>query len=1118
MSDVGEWLESLGLSDHARTFADNDVDLDVLPHLTDQDLKDLGLSLGHRRKLLAAISALSKTKETLSSTAGPDGIKPPDHADAERRQLTVMFCDLVGSTELSQRLDPEDLREVMRRYQDAVSGAVIRYEGYVAKFLGDGVLAYFGWPQAHEDQAERAVHAALDAVAAVQGVTVDGGQALQSRVGIATGQVVIGDIVGDAATELGAVVGETPNLAARLQTLADPGAVIIGDATRRLAGHVFELEDEGEQRLKGFADPMRAWRVVGKSAVESRFEAAHGAALTQLVGREQEIALLLDRWAQAKDGEGQVVLLSGEAGIGKSRILRELWERIDEDPHTSLRYQCSPYQVNSAFNPIVEQLQHAAGFRQEDTAEDKLDKLERFLAATTDESAEAAPLTAALLSLPAERYPPLDMTPQRQKLQTIGVLVAQIETLAERRPVVMLVEDVHWIDPSTLETFDAIVDRAQTLAVLVVMTHRPEFERRWSGHGHVTHVSLNRLSRGDGKAMAERVTGGKALPEEVLTRILEQTDGVPLFVEELTKTVLEAGFLKEMDGRYVLTGPLPPLAIPATLHDSLMARLDRLALVKEVVQAAACIGREFAPELLNAVVSMDRAALDGALEQLVEAQLVFRRSTVEGASYIFKHALVQDAAYESLLVSNRQRLHAKLAHALEESEEPDLLVLARHYSAAGLAEQAAASYLAAGRRLLGASALTEASGALELGLRQAESLDPSARRDRLELDLRVALGTARMARMGWAHSSVAEALEPAFALAGRLNDREALGPVLWGLWVHYQTRTEFPRALEWLAELDKAVGNTEVSELSAVRDMSSGCQYFWQAEYDRASQYTDHIRSTYDEAKHARIVAFTNHDPLCFSLHWAGTFLDWIIGYPDRSLERIEEAVSLARRLNHPFNLAFTLTAGSMGLLLRGESERILVHCDEVDRLAAEEGLGPFAQNVLAYQWRGKAQILNGECASGYGLMKQGNDFWNTAGGGICNALFWSWMCRGLGGMGETTQALELIDRAIAHCRQTGDCYMEPECLRIKGELLLGGGEPDYIAAEAVLRESVQVAQAHKAKSWELRAATSLAGLWQSQGKEAKARDVLAPVYDWFAEGFDSRDLREAKDLLEQLA
>ncbi|MEE8187877.1 MAG: adenylate/guanylate cyclase domain-containing protein [Kiloniellales bacterium] len=1059
-----------------------------------------------------------------SKPAEPDKSHPEGErlegarTEAERRQITILFCDLVGSTELSQRLDPEDLREVMRGYQDAVAGAVTRYEGHVAKFLGDGVLAYFGWPKAHEDQAEQAVRAALAAVSAVQLVKAEGDHPLQSRAGIATGQVVIGDIVGDSAEERDAVVGETPNLAARLQTLADPGSVIIGANTRRLIGDVFELGDQGEHDLKGFADPVSAWRVLGERRVESRFEAAHGAALTDFVGRTQEIGLLLDRWKHAKTGEGQVVLLSGEAGIGKSRILREFREQLREEPHLALRYQCSPHQVNAAFHPIVEQLQDAADFRQEDTSDEKLDKLERLLGDTGEDGSDARPLLAALLSLPTERYPPLDMTPQRQKLQTIAVLVAQIEELARRQPVLLLVEDVHWIDPSSLETFGAVVDRSQELAALVVMTHRPEFESPWMGYGHVTNYSLNRLSRGDGRALAERVSGGKALPEEVLNRILEQTDGVPLFVEELTKTILEAGFLEEKEDRYVLAGPLPTVAIPATLHDSLMARLDRLAPVKEVVQAAACIGREFSPGLLAAVMSMDRATLDDAVEQLVNAELVFRRRTAEGTSYLFKHALVQDAAYGSLLKSKRRALHAKLAYALEELEEPDPLDLARHYSAAGLAEEAATSYLAAGRRLLGASALPEASGALELGLRQAEALAPSAKRDRLELDLRTPLGAANMARLGWAHPSVGEALEPAFPLAKKLNDRETLGPVLWGLWVHYQTRTNFPRAHEWLKELDNEVGEADDSELSVVRDDASGCQYFWQAEYDRAAAYTDHIRSTYDEEKHARIVEFTNHDPLVFSLQWAGSFLDWIVGYPDRSIERLEEAVSLARRLNHPFNLAFALTAGSHAYLLRGDSEPILSHCDEVERLAVEEGLGPFAQNVLANQWRGKALILRQEFAAGYELMKQGNDFWNMSEGRICNALFWSWMTRGLAGMGETAQALELIERAIKHCRETGDCYMEPECLRLKGEFLLLGESPDHRAAEAALREAVQLAQAHKAKSWELRAAMSLAKLWRSRDKRSEARGLLAPVYDWFTEGFDTADLVEAKALLDDLA
>lgn len=1117
MGDVGAWLKTLGLSDYASTFVDSDVDFDVLPHLTEQDLKDMGFSLGHRRKLLAAISELQENDQDSVPKSEREQISASTPTEAERRQITVLFCDLVGSTELSQRLDPEDLRDVISRYQDAVSGSVTRYEGYVARFVGDGVLAYFGWPRAYEDQAERAVRAALDALAAIGRLKMDQDQFMRARVGIGTGQVVIGDIVGDVSTELGAVVGETPNLAARLQGLAEPDTVIIDEATRQLVGHVFELEDQGSLSLKGFAEPVTAWRVSGERTVESRFEAAHGTTLTQFVGRKQETALLLDRWAQAKDGEGQVVLLSGEAGIGKSRILRQLSDHLREEPHITLRYQCSPHHVNAAFYPIIEQLQQAADFKLEDTANGKLDRLEQLLGTTIDESSEFAPLMAAMLSLPTERYPALDMTPQKQKLQTIAVLAAYLAERARQQPVLMLVEDVHWIDPSTLDMLDAVVEGIQVLNVLMVVTHRPEIEPRWTGYGHVTHHSLNRLSRVDGRAIAERITGGKALPEEVLGQILEQTDGVPLFVEELTKSVLEAGFLEEADGRYVLAGPLPALAIPTTLQGSLMARLDRLAPVKEVVQAAACIGREFSPSLLAVVISMAETTLTEALSQLVEAQLIFRRSSLEGTTYIFKHALVQDAAYESLLKSKRQQLHAKLAQALEGLDGPDPLILARHFSAAGLAEKASIFYLAAGQRLLGTSALPEASGALELGLQQVGVIAASAERDRLELDLRVALGTARMAQLGWPHPSVSEALEPAYTLARKLKDQDALGPILWGLWVHYQTRTEFPRAHEWLENLDDVAEESDGSELSIVRDMSRGCQYFWQAEYDRAAKYTDYMRATYDEAEHARIVGYANHDPLCFSLHWAGSLLDWITGYPDRSLARLDEALSVARRLKHPFNLAFSLTGGSQSLISRGDADRMLAHCDEAQAAIDDAGLGEFAENAMVRHWRGQALILRKEFTTGYDVLRQGNDFWNATGGRICNAMWWCLMSIALEGMNRRAEALELIDRAILHCRETGDRYMEPECLRIKGEFLLGDDEPDYAAAEEIFGQSIKTAQAHKAKSWELRTATSMAKLWRSQGNDNKSREQLTPIYDWFTEGFDTCDLREAKALLDEV-
>ena len=651
-----------------------------------------------------------------------------------------------------------------------------------------------------------------------------------------------------------------------------------------------------------------------------------------------------------------------------------------------------------------------------------------------------------------------------------------------------------------------------------MLTSRPEIDPPWDEtQDHVTLCPLRRLQRGDGRTIAERMAGGKSLPEQVIAQILEQTDGVPLFVEELTKNVLESGFLEEGEDSYVLSGPLPALAIPSTLQDSLMARLDRLSTVKEVVQAAACIGREFSPDLLLSAITMSGANLAPALVQLEEAQLIFRRETIEGTRYIFKHALVQDAAYESLLKSKRQKIHAKLAAALEATAGCDPLLLARHFAAAGLAARAVENYLISGKRLLATSALPEAVGALELGLSQIPAIGPSTERDRRELDLRITLGTARMANFGWPHPSVAEALEPAFTLSIELDDRESLGPILWGLWVHYQTRTNFPRAHDWLAKLETLAEVDEGSELSVVRDMSAGCQYFWQAEYPKAAGYTAHLGSSYDPRRHAQIVNYANHDPLVFSLHWSGSLLDWITGYPDRALTRIDEALSVARRLEHPFNLAFALTAGSQSLIMRGNHERMLAQCDEAETVIEEEALGAFAENAMLRQWRGQALIVRGSFGAGYEALKQGNDFFNGAGGRICNAMWWCQLASALFELERRPEALALIERAAVHCRETGDRYMEPECLRLKGEFLITDQEAEPGAAEAALRNSVQLARDHDAKSWELRSATCLARLWQSQDRRTEARDILAPVHDWFEEGSDTADLIGAQALLLEL-
>ena len=1117
MNDLTEWLERLGLGQHAQVLAENDVDLDVVAHLSDDDLKELGLSLGHRRKLLAALPEL----RTAAEPESPD-IAPETEEEAERRQLTVMFCDLVGSTELSQKLDPEELREVMRRYHDAVARVITAHQGHVAKLLGDGVLAYFGWPHAHEDQAEMAVRAALAAAAAVGGIE-GAGEPLAARTGIATGQVVIGDMIGEAVQERGAVAGETPNLAARLQGLAQPGEVVIDDATRRLTGGSFKLEDRGAHRLKGFAAPVAVWHVTGTARTDSRFEAAHDAGLTEFVGREHEIGLLLERWGRARSGEGQVVLVSGEAGIGKSRILREFTARLGGNGCLMLRYQCSPHQINAAFHPVIAEVEATAGLQPDDAVEMRLDKLDDHLGSVFGDTGfsdlgETAALIASLLSLPVARYPPLDMAPQRRKQRTVTALVERIARAARRQPVVMLIEDIHWIDPSSLEMLDALVERVQDLAVLAVMTYRSEFAPQWGGHGHVTVHSLNRLGRSDGRAIAERITGGKALPEEVLSRILEQTDGVPLFVEELTKTVLEAGFLEEQADRYVLNGPLPALAIPTTLHDSLMARLDRLAPVKRVIQAAACIGREFGAGLLAEALPMNTAELADALGQLLDAQLIFRRGSAEDARYIFKHALVQDAAYASLLVATRRNLHKRLALALERSEDPDPLALARHFSTAGANQRAAQLYLAAGRRSLGGSALPEAIGALELGLQEVAAIASSTERDRLELDLRVALGTARMASFGWAHPSVSGALEPAFPLAKAFGDRDALGSILWGLWVHYQTRTDFPRAHEWLGELETVAGENEDSDLPLIYDMSAGCQVFWEADYRRALGHTDRLKSIYDLNKHARVVTLVNHDPLVFSQHWAGSLTEWITGYPDRSVERLDEAVALARNIGHPFNLVFALTAGATNLIYLDDADRLLEHCDEAAKVAAEEALGPFSEHVNVMQWRGGAHVQRGEFEIGHPLVKQGNDFWTIAGGRICTAMFRSWIVLGLQGLGRIDEASGLNADNIAHCRETGDCYMEPECVRLQGELTLQAGNPDIEAAERSFREAIAIAQAHGAKSWELRAAMSLARLLASRDRRADAAAGLEPVLNWFTEGLETGDIRRAGNLLAELA
>ena len=801
MQQVTDWLEKLGMAEYAQRFAENRIDLSVLPHLTDQHLKELGVALGDRLKMLHAIGELSG-----ASAAAPQSTTtttPFAQDTAERRQLTVMFTDLVGSSALSTRLDPEDLRAVIGAYHKCVAETVARFNGFVAKYMGDGVLVYFGYPQAHEDDAERAVQAGLALIEAVG--KLSSVEPLQIRIGVGTGVVVVGDLVGAGEAQERGVVGETPNLAARLQAAATPGTIAIDTTTRRLLGGLFEYRDLGGIEAKGFANRVQAYEVVRPSMVESRFEALR-TATTPLVGRDEEVDLLLRRWEQAKRGDGCVVLISGEPGIGKSRIAQTIVERLGGEPHTRLRYFCSPHYQDSALYPSIAQLERAAGFRREDTAEQRLAKLEAVLAQGTNDLSEAVPLLADLLSIPTgDRYPPLNLTPQKRKEKTLHAQLAQLEGLAARQPVLMVWEDVHWSDPTTRESLDLLIDRVPTLRVLMILTFRPEFTPPWIGRPHVTMLTLNRLPRRQGAEMIAYVTGGKALPKEISDQIVDRTDGVPLFIEELTKTVLESGIVTEAGDHYALAGPMAPLAIPTSLHASLLARLDSLAPTREVAQIGAALGRSFSYELISAVAGMPQQKLDGALDQLASAQLIFRRGTPPDAEYTFKHALVQDAAYSTLLRNRRQQIHARIATTLE-SQFPEIVatqpgLLAGHCAEAALHEKAVGYCIKAGQQAMARSAMVEAVTQLRKGVGLLALLPDGVERHQYELDLKVTLAAALVATQGYSAPEVAELYARVRTLCEELNKPSLLGWVVTGQWTYHVVRGELTLALRDAEEL-----------------------------------------------------------------------------------------------------------------------------------------------------------------------------------------------------------------------------------------------------------------------------------------------------------------------------
>jgi class 3 adenylate cyclase/predicted ATPase len=1120
--DISAWLRGLGLERYEEAFRENAIDEAILPKLTAEDLRDLGVTaVGHRRILLDAIavSRAETFRDTTEHSVEPDrsGAKAPE---AERRQLTVMFADLVGSTALSARLDPEELRDIIGAYHRRCAEVITRSGGFVAKYLGDGVLAYFGYPQAHEEDAEQAVRAGLALIEAV--AKLDAGQAtsLQVRVGIATGLVVVGDLLGEGAAQEQAVIGETPNLAARLQGLAERNTVVIADNTRRLLGGLFDYRDLGTLPVAGIGYPVHVWRVVGASLVGSRFEALR-AASTPLIGREEEIALLTRRWERAKTGDGSVVLIVGEPGIGKSRIAQTLLEQLGDEPHTRLRYFCSPHHQHSALYPSITQLEQAAGFRREDTAETRLDKLVAVLALANKELSEAVPLLADLLSIPTgDRYPPLNLTPQKRKQKTLHVQVAQVEGLAARQPLLMLWEDIHWSDPTTLESLDLLIDRAATLRVLMILTFRPEFTPPWVGRPHVTLLSLNRLAPRQSAEMIIRVNGGKALPKEIFQQIIDRTDGVPLFIEELTKSVLESGIVtKDGDDGYTVTGPVVPLAIPMTLHASLLARLDRLAPVQEVAQIGAALGRRFSHELISAVAAMPQPQLEDALAQLIRAELIFRRGAPPDAEYTFKHALVQDAAYGTLLRRSRRALHRRIAETLEtqfpEAATAQPEVLAQHYAEAGLKEQAVAYLQRAGARALERSAYLEAISHLARGLELLEASPDSTERAQRELELQLALGSALMATRGYAAPEVEQAYVRARALCSHIGLTPQLFPVLHGLYRIYHVRGDLIAAREvgeHLTELGQSLGD---QTLLVEAHRALGVPLLWLGEVALARAKLEEGITLYD-AKLVRSHAYTyGIDPGVVCLSYAALAW-WFLGFADHALDRSQRALALAEELSHPHSRALALVWAAWLRQFRREVPSTQELAQAAIRLCSEHGY-PL--------WRPMGAILHGWALSESGQkpeeciaqMRQGLADLRATGAGLWQPCFLALIAEVCDKANRIDEGLTVLAQGLGIVRDRAERFYEAELHRLRGELLLRCNPANVSACETCFRTALAIARNQQARSLELRAATSLARLWAERGERRNAQDLLTGICGWFTEGFDTLDLQEARALLSEL-
>ena len=1051
-----------------------------------------------------------------------------------RRQLTVMFCDVVGSTALAGRLDPEEWRDIIQVYQETCATVVRRFSGYIAQYLGDGLLVYFGYPMAHEDDAVRAVKTGLGILAELQAMNArlkepgrahlfptEGkeSQGIRLRIGIHTGQVVVGNMgAGERHEQL--ALGETPNIAARLQSIAKADTMVISAATFRLVEGFFECHTLGPHALKGIATPLSVYHVIAEGGAQSRFEVALEAGLTSLVGRAKDLQFLQERWGKAKARHGQIVLLDGEPGIGKSRLVQELKDQVAKAGEARREFRCSSFAQNTAFYSVVDHLQRWLQFQRDEPEEEKFRRLETALEGYRQSLQDVVPLFAALLALPLpERYPALDLSPERHKQKIQEALVAWLAEEADQRPLLVVWEDLHWADPSTLDLLQLLIDQAPTRHLCLLLVFRSsEFSPPWPPQPHLASLTLSRLDHQPVTELIAQVAKGHTLSNRVVEHIVAQTDGIPLFVEELTKTVLESGVPED--------GAVPVLSIPATIQGSLLARLDQLSsTAREVAQIGAVLGRAFSYELIQAVWPLDEQRLQHGLAQLVDAELVFQKGLPPQARWVFKHAMVQDAAYQSLLKSKRQQIHQHIAQALVEQfpdtkhSQPELV--AHHYTQAGMWDEGIGLWQYAGEQAVQRSAHREALGHFAKGLELLEELPDTPDRSQRELTLQTRLGPSLMATKGYAAPEVDRAYARAQELCQQVGETPQSFSVLRGLWVVHEMRAELRTARELCEQLLALAQHLDDPDLRIEVHRALGNTLLWMGEFAHARQHLTKAIALYDPEQHRALAFQYGTDPRTVCLLYE-TLALWVLGYPDQAVQKGQEALAFAQAGSHPHSLAVALNWTGVLYQLRREASLAQERAEAVIMLSQQRGFPHWLMlGTILQDWAIAEQTDN---ESSVRRLQEDLAAWRATGAELLRPYFLGLLAEQCGKVGWVEKGLALLDEALAVVNKNAERFSEAELYRLRGTLLLNQdvkrgipGSRSGSEAENSFQKAVFIARQQGAKSWELRAATSLAQLWSKQDKRAEARRLLTEVVEWFTEGLQTPDLQTAHTLLADL-